>query len=109
MRELAFSPLASRKLDSVFEFALNASKSSRIAAAAVSGILERIDILKDNPDIGPRLSSRIDKVPARFKETRYLVRGDYIAVYEHSGSTIRILAIYHGREDLFGRVFKEIG
>jgi plasmid stabilization system protein ParE len=105
---LVFSPAALRKLDDTFNYIADTLKSPRAAASTVAGILDYLDILKNNPDIGPRLSSRIDNVPARFAETRFLVCKNHIAIYDHREKVIHVLALYHKREDFFGRIFKEI-
>lgn len=108
MTDLVFSPASLRKLDATYDYIANTLKAPEAAGLKVAEILESLNILKNNPDIGPRLSSRIRRVPPRFADTRFLVCGDYIAVYDHIVDTVRILAIYHGHEDTFGRFFKEI-
>ena len=108
MTELLFSPAVLRKLDSIHDYIYHTLQSPQAAATRIAQILKDLDILKANPDIGPRLSSRIVTIPERFSETRFLVCGNYIAVYEHKGSTVQILAIYHGHEDVFGRFLNEI-
>jgi plasmid stabilization system protein ParE len=108
MAVIRFSPFAARKLDGAYEYIAQTLKSPAAASSTIAGILSRLDILKANPDIGPRLSSRIELVPARFCDTRYLVCNNHIAIYDHVGDTVQVLAIYHGREDYFGRLFTEI-
>jgi hypothetical protein len=49
------------------------------AVSTVAGILDRLDILKNNPDIGSPLASRIGSAPVRFKETRFLVCARHIS------------------------------
>jgi plasmid stabilization system protein ParE len=76
--------------------------------STVAGIIDNLGILKNNPDAGPRLSSRIDHVPLRFARTRFLVCGNFVAIYDHDDHEVKILKIYHGREDVFNRFFNEI-
>jgi plasmid stabilization system protein ParE len=108
MHRLVFSPAARAKLDDVFEYIADTLNAPQAAASTIAGIIDGLSILKNNPDAGPRLSSRIDKVPARFAETRFLVCGNSVAVYDHDDHEIKILRIYHGREDVFGRFFSEM-
>ena len=108
MTRIFFSPAALRKLESIHDYITNTLHQPQAAQSVVAGILDRLDILKLNPDIGPKISSRIDNVPERFKNTRLLVCGKYIALYDHIGNAVQILIIYHGREDVYGRFFSEI-
>lgn len=105
---LTFSPAALRKLDNTFRYIADTLKSPKAATDTVAGVLDHLADLKENPDMGPVLSSRINNVPACFADTRFFVCENHIAVYEHDDSVIKVLAIYHVREDFFGRVFKEI-
>ena len=108
MAELVFSPAILRKLDNVYDYITNTLKAPNAATLKIAQILKGLDILKANPDIGPLLSSRIDTVPPRFAETRFLVCGDYIVIYDHIGTTVQLLVMYHSKQDAFGRFFKEI-
>jgi plasmid stabilization system protein ParE len=108
MHRLVFSPAVLRKLDSTYDYIAHTLKTPKAASSTIADILDYLDILKNNPDIGPRLSSRIDDVPARYSETRFLVSKSHIAVYEHDDKTVQILGLYHGREDFFGRIISEL-
>jgi plasmid stabilization system protein ParE len=108
MPRLVFSPAFLSKLEAICGYIADTLMSPDSAAARAAQILDGLNILKANPDIGPRLSSRIEKVPSRFSETRFLICGDYIVIYDHADDTVKILALYHGNEDVFGRFFKEI-
>jgi plasmid stabilization system protein ParE len=105
---IEYSLAAQRKLDETYSYISGKLDSPKTAASTVAKIIDRIAILKDNPDVGPRLSSRIDNVPKRFADTRFLVCGNFIAVYEHDEDTIQVLGIYHGLEDFFGRILSEV-
>ncbi|MDR1185236.1 MAG: type II toxin-antitoxin system RelE/ParE family toxin [Coriobacteriales bacterium] len=108
MHRLVFSPAAHAKLDDVFDYIANTLSTPQAATSTIAGIIDSLGILKNNPDAGPRLSSRINHVPDRFAETRFLVCGNFVAIYDHDNSEVRILRIYHAREDAFGRFFSEI-
>ena len=109
MIELVFSPAALRKLDSIYNYLQAILDDPGMAAARITSLLDSLGTLKQNPEIGPRLSSRINEVPERFAETRFLVRQDYITIYDYLDETVQVLAIYHCREDAFGRFFSEVG
>ena len=108
MARVAYSPAALRKLDSVHDYIANTLHSPQAAQSVISGIINRIDILKLNPDIGPKLSSKINNVPKRFEDTRLLICGNYVAIYDHVDELVKILIIYHCKEDVYGRFFSEI-
>ena len=108
MSRIKYSQAAARKLDSIHHYISETLRSPRAATRVVKSIIERINTLKESPFIGPRLSSRIDGVPERFSETRYLVCDRHIVIYEPGKTGVSILAIYHSTEDTFGRVLSEL-
>lgn len=108
MHKLEFAPAVQAKLDEIYEYIADVLQAPQAATSTVAGIVDGLSILKNNPDVGPRLSSRIAHVPRRFSETRFLVCGNYIAIYDHDDMAVQIIRIYHGSEDFFGRLFKEI-
>jgi hypothetical protein len=57
------------------------------------------------PEIGPRLSSHYDAVPTRFKETRFLVCGKYIAIYDYETPLVKVIELYHGSQDYISSLF----
>jgi plasmid stabilization system protein ParE len=99
---------AQAKLGDVFEYVADTLRAPQAATSTIAGIVDSLGILKNSPDAGPRLSSRISHVPARFAETRFLVCGNFVAAYDHGDHEVKILRIYRGREDAFGRFFSEI-
>ncbi|MCL2807239.1 MAG: type II toxin-antitoxin system RelE/ParE family toxin [Coriobacteriia bacterium] len=108
MARIVYSPAAQRKLDSVHDYISSTLHQPQAAQSVVAGILDRIGVLNLNPDIGPKLSSRINNIPKRFKDTRLLVCGEYVALCDHVDGVVKILIIYHCREDVYGRFFTEI-
>jgi plasmid stabilization system protein ParE len=71
----------------------------------VNAIRKHLQILINNPEIGPRLSSHYDAVPTRFKETRFLVCGKYIAIYDYEAPLVKVIELYHGSQDYISSLF----
>jgi len=108
MHKIKYSRGATRKLESIQRYIAETLKSPKAAATVTSSIIENISLLKENPEIGPTLSSRVDRVPDRFSQIRFLVCGKHVAIYEVEKTQIRVLAIYHTSEDIFGRVIWDL-
>jgi plasmid stabilization system protein ParE len=108
MLEVRLSPAAVRKLSETHDYVAKTLQAPQAADNTKDQALTALNILQDNPDSGPRLSSRIDSVPERFAETRFLHCGKFIAIYEHDDETVDVLMLYHDREDAFGRFFSEV-
>ena len=108
MRKIEYSRGALRKLESIHQYISETLKSPNAAAKVVESIIRQVSFLKESPMIGPGLSSRIDSIPDRFSNTRFLVCDKHIVIYEIKKTKIQILAIYHTTEDVFGRVLHEL-
>jgi plasmid stabilization system protein ParE len=108
MSEIEYSLAAVRKLDGIHQYIATVLKAPETAAKIIDRLVKRIGVLKESPLIGPRLSSRIDKIPERFAEMRFLICDKHIVVYECKESKVLIIAIYHTTEDVFGRVLREL-
>ena len=70
-----------------------AEKNPRAAQAVVDALTSAPDKLKQFPRRGGRLEQFVDR------EVRRLIVGAYEIRYEINGETIRLLQIWHGRED----------
>ncbi|MDR0351013.1 MAG: type II toxin-antitoxin system RelE/ParE family toxin [Coriobacteriales bacterium] len=108
MYEVYLSPATIRRLEEAHSYIAENLKSPQAADATIAAVLKALEVLENNPDAGPRLSSRIDELPECFSETRFFVCGRYVAVYEHRDKRVEILRLYHGSEDVFGRLLREI-
>jgi len=107
MRKVKYSQAATRKLEGIHRYISETLKSPKAATRVVESIINHIGVLKESPFIGPGLSSRKNRVPERFSETRFLVCNNHITVYEPKEAAVLILAIYHSSEDVSGRVLSE--
>ena len=106
MPRLEYSPVALEKLGAVHRYISEDLQSPTGAARTVNAIREKIRILKEMPEIGPPLTSRSAEVPERFQNTRVLLCGHYLAVYQYDGKTVQILCIYHTKEDYVRHLFE---
>lgn len=65
------------------------------ADEALDILIEAPEVLLDFPRRGPRLST------FEHQEIRELKVGDYVLRYELAGAEIKVLRLFHGREDRF--------
>jgi len=62
--------------------------------------------LKQAPELGAPLSSRCAEVPERLKDVRVLLCDHYFALYRYNGRAVKILRIYHSKEDYVSHLFR---
>lgn len=106
MARIELSPVVVRKLSDIGAYISGELASPIAAQNTVSKILDTLERLERFPDSGPMLSALYDKVPQRYANTRFIVCGNYIAVYDHDGDVVRVLQLYHGTEDYIRHLFK---
>ena len=72
------------------------------AAQSITGkIIRGIDALSESPGLGVSLSARFGILT----DFRYLVLGNYLAVYRYTEKEIRIVRIFNGRQDFIKKLF----
>jgi plasmid stabilization system protein ParE len=86
-----WTPRATSDLFRLYDFL--AEKNPRAAQAVVDALTSAPDKLKQFPRRGARLKQFADR------EVRRLIIGAYEIRYEINGDTIRLLQIWHGKED----------
>ena len=106
MPKIEYSPVALEKLGAIYRYIADDLQNPNAAAKTVSAIREKIRILKDLPNIGAPLTSRSAEIPERFKKTRVLLCGQYLALYQYDEKAIRILQVYHTAEDYIRHLFE---
>ena len=106
MPKLEYSPVALEKLGAIYRYISKDLQDPAGAARTVNVIREKIRKLKEMPEIGPPLTSRSAEVPEMFQNARVLLCGHYLAVYQYDGKNVRILCIYHTREDYVRHLFE---
>ena len=106
MANVEFSPAALRKLSGIREYITNELHSPAAAQNTVNGILDAIGRLERFPESAPLLSALYDKTPPAYARSRFLVCGNYVAIYDYNGQDVRVLQVYHGSEDYIRHLFR---
>lgn len=75
--------------------------SEKSASKIVGGIVKRIGSLKDMPEIGASLSSRVSIKT----DYRYLVCGNYNVFYRIEADTVKIVRILNARRNFMTILF----
>lgn len=106
MAKVELSPAAVQKLEDIRAH-ISIDLASPVAAQnTIDKIFEAMERLERFPDSAPLLSALYEKVPARYENARFLVCGNYIAIYNQVGDVVQVLQIYHGAEDYIQHLFK---
>ena len=106
MPKLEYSPVALDKLGAIYRYIAEELLNPAGAENTVQSIRKKLCILKQTPFLGAPLSSRYAEIPERFQDVRVLLCGNYLALYRNDGKTVKILHIYHTKEDYVSHLFK---
>ena len=103
MVDIQFSPAAFRDLQEIRDYITDDLANPSAANNTISGILDKIKVLSDFPEIGSPLSAIVN-VETNY---RFLVCGSYMAFYRVDAGAVYIVRILYGRrnymEILFGQ------
>ena len=108
MPKLEYSPAALEKLGAIFRYISEELHNPAVAASTVQAIREKIEFLKHGPELGAPLTSRYAEVPERLGNVRVLLCGNYLALYLYDGKTVKILRVFHTKEDYVSHLFRTI-
>jgi len=108
MPKLEYSPAALEKLGAIFRYISEELHNPAGAANTVQAIREKIEFLKHGPELGAPLSSRCADVLEHLKPVRALLCGHYLAFYLYDGKTVKILRVFHTKEDYVSHLFRTI-
>lgn len=97
-----FSPEALKDLDEIYDYIANVLKSPDAADNTVNKILDKTDLLFDNPEIGTQLFFENDL----FSGYRYLVSDNYLAFYRISADSIFVDRVIYGKRNYMKILFK---
>jgi plasmid stabilization system protein ParE len=93
MSRLVWTPSSQRDLRRLYDFL--EAKDRKAAARAMRTIHQRLGSIVKHPEMGcPTHVS----VPGRRELVIHFGQSSYVALYEHNGDDITVLAIRHGRE-----------
>lgn len=103
--KILFSPEAQNDMKQIREYISIDLDNKTAAARTVGKITKSISVLKDMPEVGTPLSSRVD-VECDY---RYLVSGNYNVFYRLEDENVKIIRILNARRNfmaiLFGKDF----
>ena len=102
MNKIVYSPKARNDLDEIWTYISEKLLNPSAAEATVNGILDTIDMLQAQAEIGKPLYFSSDL----FSGYRFLVYKNYLAFYRTSADTIYIDRIIYGKRDYMRLLFR---
>lgn len=96
-----FSPEALKDLDEIYNYIANILKSPGAAENTVSKILDKTDLLEDNPEVGIQLFFENNL----FSGYRYLISDNYLAFYRISTDFVFVDRVIYGKRDYMKILF----
>lgn len=97
-----YSPTALNDLDEIYDYIANALKNPDAADNTINKILDKTDLLADNPEMGTRLFFDNDL----FSGYRYLVSDNYLAFYRISADSVFVDRVIYGKRDFMKLLFR---
>ena len=104
MNKIVYSPKAQNDLDEIWAYISEKLLNPSAAEATVNGILDTIDMLQAQAEIGKPLYFSSDL----FSGYRFLVYKNYLAFYRTSAEAIYIDRIIYGKRDYMRLLFRDL-
>ena len=104
MNKIVYSPKARNDLDEIWTYISEKLLNPSAAEATVNGILDTIDMLQAQAEIGKPLYFSSDL----FSGYRFLVYKNYLAFYRTSEDTVYIDCIIYGKRDYMRLLFRDL-
>ena len=104
MNKIVYSPKAQNDLDEIWTYISEKLLNPSAAEATVNGILDTIDMLQAQAEIGKPLYFSSDL----FSGYRFLVYKNYLAFYRTSKDTVYIDRIIYGKRDYMRLLFRDL-
>ena len=104
MTKIVYSPKARNDLDEIWTYISEKLLNPSAAEATVNGILDTIDMLQAQAEIGKPLYFSSDL----FSGYRFLVYKNYLAFYRTSEDTVYIDRIIYGKRDYMRLLFRDL-
>ena len=101
--KIFFSPLAIDDLDEIWDYIADILKNPTAAETTVNGILDKIDLLEDQPAIGVQLFFD-DGLNSGY---RYVIYNNYLAFYRIYPDTVYVDRVIYGKRDYMKLLFDE--
>ena len=104
MYNIVFSSEAIKDLEETKAYIIEELCNEQAAVKTVSKILKEIRMLSEFPESAPLLSSIVD-----FDTNyRFLVCGNYVAIYRLEENEVRVVRILYGRRNFMQILFGEL-
>ena len=100
---IVFSQLAFDDLDEIWNYISNALKDPFAAENTVNGILDKIDLLEAQPEMGVQLFFD-DGLNSGY---RYVIYNNYLAFYRIYPDTVYVDKVIYGKHDYMKLLFDE--
>ena len=100
---IVFSQLAIDDLDEIWDYIFDALKNPSAAENTVNGILDKIDLLEAQPEIGVQLFFD-DGLNSGY---RYVIYNNYLAFYRIYPDTVYVDRVIYGKRDYMKLLFDE--
>lgn len=107
MAEVEFSPASMQKILAIYDYIADDLASPQAAQNTIDKFLTSVERLEVYPESGSRLLYLHEGIPDRFADTRLLISGNYVAVYNFHEDKVRIIQIYHGSEDYIHHLLRQ--
>ena len=104
MNKIVYSPKARNDLDEIWTYISEKLLNPSAAEATVNGILDTIDMLQAQAEIGKPLYFSSDL----FSGYRFLVYKNYLSFYRTSEDTVYIDRIIYGKRDYMRLLFRDL-
>ena len=99
--KIAFSPLAIQDLDEIWDYISDVLKNHSAAENTVNGILDKVDLLENQPEIGAQLFFD-DGLNSGY---RYVIYNNYLAFYRIYPDTVYVDRVIYGKRDYMKLLF----
>lgn len=97
-----FSPEALNDLDEIYDYISNTLNSPVAADNTINRILDKTDLLAENPEIGTQLFFENDL----YSGYRYMVSDNYLAFYRIAENSVYVDRVIYGKRDYMKLLFK---
>ena len=99
--KIVFSPLAARDLDEIWDYISDVLKNHSAAENTVNVILDKVDLLEDQPETGAQLFFD-DGLNSGY---RYVIYNNYLAFYRIYPDMVYVDRIIYGKRDYMKLIF----
>lgn len=99
--KVQFSELAINDMDEIWEYIAYVLKDKVAANNTISGILDKTDLLAEQPEIGTQLFFDNNL----FSGYRYVIYNNYLAFYRISSNTVFVDRVIYGKRDYMKILF----